>query len=217
MMRMLLVMSSAFAILFCGCGKSAEQKKIEEAAKEMGQAGQKIAEGAEKMADALKDVNEGKKYEPVDFRELKALLPEALAGLQRSNVEGERSGAMGVDVSYAAATYANAEGLNISLKISDMGSLTGPMRLAMLGWTMAKVDREDEDGYEKTATFNGYKSWERTWKSSNRSELSIIVGGRFVVELDGDNCSMSQVKDAAGKIDLGKLASMKDFGATSGN
>jgi hypothetical protein len=215
MMRMLVVLMCALAVFFGGCGKSAEQKKLEEAAKGMEQAGQKLAEGADKMSDALKDLNGGKKYEPVDFRELKALLPENLPGLKRSNVEGERSGAMGVDVSYASATYATDDTVNISMKISDMGSLTGPMRLATMAWTMANVDREDDEGYEKTSTFNGYKSWERGWKATHHNELSIIVGGRFVIQLDGENCTMNQVKDAAGKIDFGKLASMKEFGAAS--
>jgi hypothetical protein len=215
MMRTPLVILLVLAIGFLGCGKSAEQKKLEEAAKGMGEATQKFAEGAEKMSDALKEMNEGKKYEPVDFRELRALIPESLPGLTRGNLQGERSGAMGVDVAYASADYTNESGMQISVKISDMGSLTGPMRMATLGWTIAKIDREDDEGYEKTGTFNGYTSWERNWKATKHSEVNILVAGRFVVQLDGDSCDMNQLKDAAAKIDLGKLASMKEFGATS--
>jgi hypothetical protein len=215
MMRTPFVILLALAIGLLGCGKSAEQKKLEEAAKGMGEATQKLAEGAEKMSDALKDMNEGKKYDPVDFRELRALMPESFPGLTRGNLQGERSGALGVEVSFASADYTNESGTQISVKISDMGSLTGPMRMATLGWTIAKIDREDDEGYEKTGTFNGYTSWERTWKTTKHSELNILVGGRFVVQLDGENCEMNQLKDAAGKLDLGKLASMKDLGATS--
>ena len=210
-----IVLPLVLAILVAGCGKSAEQKKLEEAAKEMGAAGDKIAEGAQKMADAMKDMNEGKKVEPVDFRELKALLPESLPGLTRSNAEGERTGAMGVDVAVASAQYSNESGTSIDVKISDMGSLSGPMRLATLGWTLAQIDRETDDGYEKTTTFNGYKAFEKYWNSTKHGELSILVEGRFVVEVDGSDCEMSQIKDAAGKIDMGKLAAMKDVNVTS--
>jgi hypothetical protein len=215
MKQAFIVLPLAFAIAICGCGKSAEQKKLEEAAKEMGAAGDKLAEGAQKMADAMKDINEGKKVEPVDFRELKALLPAALPGFNRSNVEGERSGAMGVDVAVASAQYTNDNGASISIKISDMGSLTGPMRLATLGWTMAQVDRESDEGYEKTTTFNGYKAFEKFWTSTKHGELSILIEGRFVVEVDGSDCEMGQIKDAAGKVDLGKLAAMKDVNVAS--
>jgi len=215
MKRAFAVLSLALAILVAGCGKSAEQKKLEEAAKELGAAGDKIAEGAGKMADAMKDLNEGKKVEPVDFRELKVLLPESLPGLTRSNVEGERSGVMGVDVAVASAQYTNESGTSIDIKISDMGSLTGPMRLATLGWTIAQIDRETDEGYEKTTTFNGYKAFEKYWTASKHGELNVLIEGRFVVEVDGNDCDMNQIKDAAGKIDMGKLAAMKDVNVAS--
>ena len=180
-----------------------------------GRGRRKIAENAEKMADAMKDANDGKKVEPVDFRELKALLPESLPGLNRGNVEGERSGAMGIDVSMASADYANENGTSLNVKISDMGSLTGAMRMATLGWTMAQIDRENNDGYEKTTTFNGYKAWEQYWTSTKHGELHVLVAGRFVVEVSGSDCEMSQVKDAAGKVDFNKLAGMKNVGIAS--
>jgi hypothetical protein len=215
MKRMLIVLPLALAMFMLGCGKSAEQKKLEEAAKEMGEAGGKIAENAGKLADAMKDMQDGKKVEPVDFRELKALLPESLPGLNRGNVEGERSGALGIDVATASADYANENGTSLSVKISDMGSLTGAMRMATLGWTMAQIDRENNDGYEKTTTFNGYKAWEKYWTTTKNGELHVLVAGRFVVEVSGSNCEMSQIKDAAGKVDMNKLAGMKDAGVTS--
>jgi hypothetical protein len=215
MKRMMLVLPMAVAVLVSGCQKSTEQKKLEEAAKEMGHAGQKLAEGAQGMADAMKELNEGKKVEPVDFRELKALLPESLAGLTRANAEGERTAAMGVNVAFASAQYTNESGTSISVKISDMGSLTGAMRMATLGWTMAEIDRETDDGYEKTTSFNGHKAWEKYGKNAQHGDLSILVEGRFLVEVNGDNCEMNQIKDAAGKVDLTKLASMKNVGVTS--
>ena len=215
MKRMLIVLPLALAMFIFGCGKSAEQKKLENAAKELGAAGGKIAESTEKMADAMKDLNDGKKVEPVDFRELKALLPESLPALTRKNLEGERSGAMGIDVSMASADYANENGTSLNVKISDMGSLTGAMRMATLGWTMAQIDRESNDGYERTTTFNGYKAWEKYWTSTKHGELHVLVAGRFVVEVNGSECEMSQIKDAAAKVDLNKLAGMKDAGVAS--
>jgi len=215
MKRMLIVLPLALAMFLFGCGKSAEQKKLENAAKEMGEAGGKIAESAEKLADAMKDMNDGKKVEPVDFRDLKALLPDSLPGLARGNIEGERSGAMGIDVAVASADYSNENGTSLSVKISDMGSLTGAMRMATLGWTMAQIDRESNDGYEKTTTFNGYKAWEKYWTSTKHGELHILVAGRFVVEVSGSDCEMSQIKDAAGKVDFNKLAGMKNVGVAS--
>ncbi|MCI0424181.1 MAG: hypothetical protein L0312_34065, partial [Acidobacteria bacterium] len=82
----------AFVLMF-GCDSSRE-KELEQASKKMEEAGKKMEEAAKKggegMADAVKAMGEafgsaaGKKVEPVDFRELKALLPEALPGMKRT-------------------------------------------------------------------------------------------------------------------------------------
>ena len=73
MTRILFVVAIAAAVAVMGCGKSAQQKKLEEAAKAAEQAGQTLQEGANKMAEAMKGLEgsgkEGKTVEPVDFRE----------------------------------------------------------------------------------------------------------------------------------------------------
>jgi hypothetical protein len=207
------------ALVLSGCGKSAEQKKLQEAAKQANQAGEVLKEGAEKMADAFKglsgDGTEGKKVEPVNFRELKALLPESLPGLKRTSAEGEKTSAFGVKVSEAHASYDNEEGANVSVKITDMGSVSGLMGMATLGWAYADVDRETDEGYEKTTTFKGHKALEKYSTESKNGELSIFVAGRFIVNVEGSNVEMSYIKEVAGKIDLGALESMKDSGVTS--
>ena len=74
------------------------------------------------------------------------------------------------------------------------------------------VDRESDDGYEKTSTFGGYKSREKYNKSGKSGEMSVLVGDRFVVEVDGNNVDMNTIKTALSKVDLGKLNSMKGQG-----
>ena len=88
-----------------GCGKNDQQKKMEQAAEQMQKAAQKMAdagkdmgdkigEGAGDMAEAMKKMGEavtsGVKVEPVNFRDLKRLLPEKLAGMKRTNASGEK-------------------------------------------------------------------------------------------------------------------------------
>ena len=209
----------AVALVLSGCGKSAEQKKIEEAAKQATEAGQVLKEGAEKMSEALKGLGEageeGKKVEPVNFRELKALLPESLPGLARSTAEGEKSSVMGVSVSEAHARYENEEGANIEVKITDMGSVSGLVGMATMAWAYGEVDRETENGYEKTTTFSGHKAFEKYDGDSRSGEISILVAKRFIVNVEGNNVEMSAIKDAAGKINMNALEKMKDAGVTS--
>ena len=171
----------------------------------------------ENFADKMKEVSEGltdgKKVEPVDFRELKALLPETIGNLKRSNLEGEKVAAMGMNISNANADYSEAEtNVSIDLKITDLGSVSGLSGLAAYGWYMVDIDKENDNGYEKTMTYKGNKGYEKYNNEYKDGEISILVAKRFVIEANGNNISMDQLKAAVDMIDIGKLESWKDVG-----
>lgn len=154
-----------------------------------------------------------KKVETVDFRELKAMLPESLRGLARTSATGEKSGAMGISVSSAEGLYSADNGKSVKLTIADIGNLTGLAGMAAYAWATTDVDRESENGYEKTTTFKGYKALEKYDRQSRSGEMSVLVGGRFVVGAEGDEVDMDALKAALGSVDLRKLDGMKGRGA----
>jgi hypothetical protein len=165
------------------------------------------------MAQAMKAMglamNGGQKVEPVNFRELKALLPEEFGGFKRKESKGEKNGAMGLTISEASARYDGPDGANLRIKILDVGSLAGPMAMGLAGWASMEIDRESDDGYEKTTTFQGYKAVEKYHNSNKHGELKVLLASRFMVEVDGHQMKMDEVKSAAGKLDLKKLEGLK--------
>ena len=217
----LLILSLAALTTAC---KSPEQKAAEETVKNLEQANKQMAEAAKNgganLGDAMAAMgaavggaaNAGKKVETVDYKELKALLPESLPGMKRTDATGEKSSAMGMQVSNAEGRYSADNGSSMRVKITDIGSMTGLAGMAMYAWATVSVDRESDTGYEKTSTISGYKSHEKYDKSSKSGELSVLVGDRFVVEVDGSDVDMDAIKSALGKVDLGKLNSMKGQG-----
>jgi hypothetical protein len=217
----LLILSLAALTSAC---KSPEQKAAEETAKNLEQANKQMAEAAKNgganLGDAMAAMgaavggaaNAGKKVETVDYKELKALLPESLPGMKRTDATGEKSSAMGMQVSNAEGRYSADNGGSMRVKITDIGSMTGLAGMAMYAWATVSVDRESDTGYEKTSTISGYKSHEKYDKSSKSGEVSVLVGDRFVVEVDGSDVDMDAIKNALGKVDLGKLNSMKGQG-----
>jgi hypothetical protein len=204
-----------------GCGQNNTEKRLEEASKKMEEAGKQMEEAAKQggagMGEAMKKMGEafgaatGKKVTPVDFRELKSLLPEALPGMKRTRAEGERAGAMGMNMSKAEGEY-ESEGSNVRISLMDMGSLSGMAAMATVGWAMAEIDKETETSYEKTSTYQGYKSHEEYNRESKDGELTVLVADRFVVEVRGNNLPMETIKAALGSVDLNKLAGMKGMG-----
>jgi hypothetical protein len=176
-------------------------------------AGGKTAQaGAANLAQAMQMLagqNGAQRVEPVNFRELKALLPEALLGYKRTEAKGEKAGAMGVVVSQASADYDGEGGARIDIKLVDVGNLAGPLALGMAGWASVEIDRETETGYEKSTVLGGNKAFEKYDTKSKRGEVKVLVGNRFIVEVRGRNVSIDDLKAAAGKLDLGKLATLK--------
>ena len=150
--------------------------------------------------------------EAVDFRELKALLPEDLSGMKRSNAEGEKTSAMGFTISKAEARYEGDNNASVHITITDVGAMAGVAAMATYAWAAGTIDRETESSYEKSVTIDGYKGYEKYDRQSSSGEVQVLVAGRFVVEVDGNNLPMDGIKAALGKVDLGKLESMKNVG-----
>jgi hypothetical protein len=238
-------MASAAAALSCamllsGCGKSKEQEAAEAAAAKMAEAAKKLEEmsklsksgmpqnpqeaikqGADAMAAASAMMGammggDGKgAVEPVDFRALKDLLPESIGGLKRGEASGERAAAAGMKMSHAQARYGNSDSARLRLKITDAGSMSGFAGMASAAWAMVDIDRESDGGYEKTSTVDGRRMHEK-WNAKNRrGEVDMIVGGRFIIEIRGNDIEMKDLKQAIKAIDLKKLEALKNAPAAA--
>jgi len=151
----------------------------------------------------------GKVVEPVDFRQLKELLPESAAGMQRAEASGEKSTALGMTVSKAVARYAGDGRGSIDLVISDIGNASGLASLALYAWANNEIDKDSQTGYEKTTLFHGHKAYEKYDRRGRSGELGVFINKRFVVEAKGTGIAMEDLKEVLGKIDLDRLAQMK--------
>jgi hypothetical protein len=156
----------------------------------------------------------GSDVEPVDQNLLKAMLPETAGGLPRTAFEAEKSAVATFKVSKAQATYNNDQGNRIELNITDMG---GTKALGMLAiWSSVEMDKENDQGYEKTGKADGRPTLEKFQKSGPQSEYSVVVGQRFLVNGVGQKVDMDTLKSAVNSIDLGKLDAMKGEGVKTG-
>ena len=150
-----------------------------------------------------------------DFREMKALLPAALTDMKRTKASGEKTGAMGMIVSYAEATYESDSGGTIEIKITDNSGLGALMALSQAGWTTMEIDQETETGYERTTTIGGAKALEKYDSADRSGEIQIMVDNRFMVQATGSGVEAAAVKAAVEAIDLKKLAGIKPKAATT--
>jgi hypothetical protein len=143
----------------------------------------------------------------VDFRELRALLPESIGAFKRTRAGGEKNSAMGMTMAQADGEYASGKS-TISIKIMDYGG-TGMAGLMAAGWAMSEVDRESESGFERSTTIGGHKALEKYDTLAKSGDIQILVAGRFMVEIVGRDCAAKDIRAAAEALDLAKLAALK--------
>ncbi|MEO7761793.1 MAG: transposase [Casimicrobiaceae bacterium] len=234
MQARLALVSVALLVLLGGCGKLSEEQAKQEAAKQLQDAGKQMEQAAKDMEAAAKQGGEGlgtamakmgmavggvvtgaaksvgTAVEPVDFRELKTLLPDGIGALKRTSAEGEKGGGFGFVVSHAEARYDGVDG-HATVKITDPGNLSGMAAMAAM-WMNIEMDKETDTGYEKTGSAGGRRFHEKYDKSSKSGEYTVIIGNRFMVEVDGSGIDMATMKKAVEQINLAKLESMKDVG-----
>jgi hypothetical protein len=190
-------------------------KKLEESNKKMdaaGKAGDTNAQAAAAVEGLGALLGGGKHVDPVAIDQLKALVPESLAGLPKTSSNAEKSGFAGLMVSKAEATYDDKAGKRVTLEISDSGGVSGLMALA--GWAGVEGDKDDDSGSERTSRVDGRLTHERSSKTGGTNEFAVVLGDRFVVSAKGDGVSVGALKAAVSGLDLAKIESMKNAGVS---
>jgi hypothetical protein len=209
-----------------GCGKSAEQKRqeeaakqLEEAAKQMEKAGtdaQKAAEqGAAGMAAGMEALakglgaaagvaNGGKTVDPVSFRDLQASFAD-LDGWEKMKPTGETMTAP-FKISNAAVRYKKGDA-EIRVKITD--SAYNALMLVPFSWvTNTGYEKETETGYEKAVKVAGFPGLEKWNTDGKDGELTLVANKRYIVEIEGDDIDDTKVlHQLAESMALSKLPS----------
>ena len=151
-------------------------------------------------------VSGGKDVEPVDFRKLKEMLPETLAGMKRVDATGQSGEAMGIKGASATARYTDSAGASLNVDISDMGSLSGLAGLASR--FDPSMEKETETGYERTSKVNGQIVHERYDRRARNGEISIILAERFNVAVRGNGVEPATLQGAIKQIDMAGLVAL---------
>jgi hypothetical protein len=223
MMRTIGTVTLVAALVLAGgaCGgkkdaaSPAGQPGDQQAAQSQGQgagtggSAQDVAKGFQQFAQQMQQMQkgpDGKPYEPVDFKVLKALLPDVSAW-DKGNASGEQMSSPFAH-SVAKADYTKGDA-SITVEITDSAF----NQLALMPFQMmlgAKFSKETDTGYEKSTSVSGQPALEKWDKESKSGELSIIAFNRFIIAITGNGIDNPTVlHNVAGKIDIGSLAGMK--------
>jgi hypothetical protein len=193
-------------------------------AKRMADASQQL-DSAQKSGDAAAKANamgqlmgaalgSGGKVESLPPDQIKTFLPDELDGLKRTQQAVERSGAMGIQVSKATATYSDGANRTLQLEIVDGGSLKGVVGFAS-SWAGVEQESETDSGYEKTYQSGGQLVHEQWNKNTKSGEYSTFIADRFSVKVSGQASDISDLKRAAANVNSSGLAALKNSGVAA--
>lgn len=144
---------------------------------------------------------------------LRGFLPDELDGMKRSNFDAQRSGAMGMQISTARASYSDGKERNLQIEVADTGNMRGMM--AMASAMAPDTEQQTEHGYQKTYTEHDRLVHEAWDKQNNVGEFGVVVANRFSVKASGNAEDIDQLKHAVNDLDLDKLESLKNEGVSN--
>lgn len=213
--KIILLLITLFSFVFMNCGGNSSEtandvtENQENASGNSADAPKTIADAMKEAEKTMNELQGGEAKPVINFRELKEMLPEKLAGMKRESSTGETTGMMGMNVSHAEGKYTNDDkSARMRINITDVGGF-GPAMMGMASWASLEFDKETDNGYEKTTTVDGYKAYEKYNSKSKDGEVAVLVAQRFIVNANGTNVSVDDLKSALKDLDLDDLAAKK--------
>lgn len=151
------------------------------------------------VADAFqKKTDELQKLTPYTIDQLKAMIPEEMAGAKRSRFSSNSS----LGAAFAEAEYAINDSTELELNIFDCAGQAGAGIYSMQYLSLMNFQSESDNEYTKTIDFKGGKAVEHLDKNSNRSSLTYLAGDRFLVTLEGRNTGVDLLRQTAESLDF---------------
>ncbi|MEK9502807.1 hypothetical protein [Gaopeijia maritima] len=183
------------------CGGDSSEDMAQDAAQSAADAMRQAADAMQDAAANLSSNASTDEGEPWTAQEMQDALPESLAGMDRTSSERSSTGAAGITMAQAQATY-ESEGRTLEVQMmSGGGIMAGPA----MAFTMVEFDRADDNGYERTITHDGMKGMQE-WEENGdyrRAVMMILVHSSLMVRLEAEGMTMDEVEDAFDDLDLG--------------
>ncbi|HEY8256909.1 MAG TPA: hypothetical protein VIG08_04580 [Gemmatimonadales bacterium] len=196
------VLAAATAVTLSACGN-------DQASQDATQALSQFTKAATEMAAGMANNKNAKPVPPVSFKKLIEYLPKGLDGMKTGEPEGQTTsaGPNGVwQISTAKVRFSSEQGgASADAEISDLAHNS----LLYIPYQMLKgmkINTESTSGYQRTVEFKGFPAYEEWSTSSKSSELTVLVGDRFVVHTQVNGGEEGAAKQVMDKIDLKDLA-----------
>lgn len=204
-MKKQFILLFALMTLFAACNNSAKKEEAVTSEKTESENTSAATDDVVAATDqGQKRLDELRKTPPISNETLKSFFPAEVNGMKRSsfNVANTLGYAMGT------AEYKKDDTTRYAVNIYDCAGEAGAAFYSMSYLARMNMEREDDNGYEKTVTYKGTNALESFDKYNHKHTLHFVAGDRFWVSLEG-NEGLDNLKSFAESLQLDKLKGAK--------
>lgn len=142
---------------------------------------------------------------PVDYHKLKACLPETLAGLKRTHVEGSKMAFGPTVLSNAKADYGGEDGKpSVNVEAVSYGDYEMIKQMSM-AFTLTNIDTESDDGFQKTMPVHGHPGLVDYKIKDKSGSITVGAGARILVTVTLNNITADELKAIGEALPLNEL------------
>ncbi|MFT3788453.1 MAG: hypothetical protein QM770_20165 [Tepidisphaeraceae bacterium] len=146
------------------------------------------------------------KQDAIDFRKMKAVMPETLVGIKREKIEGQKNKIGDQSFSTANADYGTGDGDNAkTAKIMVIDYSSPDFAKSMAVWMATDIDQETDDSYTKTADIQGRKALITYNKANKTGSVQTLAGNRIMVQFETQNLTDEEFNKAFAELPLKAL------------
>ncbi len=203
---LLSVISISVLLLSCGGNKSNDGEESKSGLAESITGIKNISKATKALSDWEETQEKLVGETPLTNDELKAMLPESLAGMKRTSLSVGDGYMMGVITGQAG--YSDEENKKVELSIMDGAGETGAAMVSMFYMTLSmNMEEETETGFSKITTLDGYRATVEENRGDDwvDSEISALVADRYIVSLDASGLDLKELESVFKQLDLKKL------------
>lgn len=200
-------MMSILALTLISCTKS--ETKTEEKSggiSDLVSGVKNYSEISKSVDEVSKNIEVLKKTTPLSNEELKAILPESLLGLKRTEISVGDTSMM--TLTTAEAKYKSEDRKSIDVQIMDgAGEMGSAMVSSMMMGLGGNREKTTENRFEKTTEINGMKALVSEEKSGENvsSKIQVIAKKRYLFTMSGEGISYEDLLKAFGEINTSGL------------
>ncbi len=162
----------------------------------------KLQQAAKAFTDSATNAANGNAAPPVAAETLKAMLPDSVAGLDRTGLTSAGGQIGGFGGRTAQATY-GGNGRQVTLTIADLG-VVGALA-GMTGALGITGDSETPNSYSKLTQQDGRTIAEEYDRTTRHGSYGVLVANRFLIHAEGDGVKIDELRAAVAGVDAEKL------------